>query len=30
MELKDGKIPFEKSTIGMSMKKAIIEAVSKL
>jgi hypothetical protein len=28
--LKEGKVPFSKSSIGIAMKKAIIDAVSKL
>jgi hypothetical protein len=30
IELKEGKVPFSKSSIGIAMKKAIIDAVSKL
>ena len=30
IELKEGKVPFSKSSIGIAMKKAIIDAVNKL
>jgi hypothetical protein len=30
IELKEGKVPFSKSSIGIAMKKAIIDAISKL
>ncbi len=30
IELKEGKVPFSKSSIGIAMKKAIIDAIGKL